>query len=342
MIQGPALAEPLLLELARAVLERRRPPAPAREVPGVAARLPVRGRRGAARLRCRPSRCRELDAIDCRVTIVGIRNTRELSGIDPARMRPSEASRPVMERFMERSAAGELRWLVTAYPCDASPRTPSMSLAGTRTSSSGPAGCDLDDPVAAWREFAEKLQRRWPSGWPRCASCGCVAEDTDLTVGVAGRTWITVRRPTATSPTARCSPARRDATRATCGSRFPAVYGGREVDDVRLRFEDGRVVAARGRRGRGPAAQMLDDRRRRVASWASSRSAPTTTSSASPSTPFRREDRRHVPRRVGAGYPETGSTNESGLHWDMVCDLRDGGEIHADGELIYRDGRFLP
>ena len=45
---------------------------------------------------------------------------------------------------------------------------------------------------------------------------------------------------------------------------------------------------------------------------------------------------------VGAGYPETGSTNVSALHWDMVCDLRGGGEIHADGELIYRDGRFLP
>ena len=44
---------------------------------------------------------------------------------------------------------------------------------------------------------------------------------------------------------------------------------------------------------------------------------------------------------LGAGYPDTGSINVSGLHWDMVCDLRSGGEIHADGELIYRDGRFL-
>jgi aminopeptidase len=45
---------------------------------------------------------------------------------------------------------------------------------------------------------------------------------------------------------------------------------------------------------------------------------------------------------LGAGYPETGSTNASGLHWDMVCDLRSGAEIHADGEPIFRDGRFLP
>jgi aminopeptidase len=45
---------------------------------------------------------------------------------------------------------------------------------------------------------------------------------------------------------------------------------------------------------------------------------------------------------VGAGYPESGSTNTSALHWDMICDLRSGGEILADGEVIYRDGRFLP
>ena len=45
---------------------------------------------------------------------------------------------------------------------------------------------------------------------------------------------------------------------------------------------------------------------------------------------------------LGNSYPETGGKNVSALHWDMVCDLRDGGEIHADGEVIYRDGKFLP
>src|SRR4029077_7156116 len=45
---------------------------------------------------------------------------------------------------------------------------------------------------------------------------------------------------------------------------------------------------------------------------------------------------------LGAGYPTTGSLNRSALHWDMVCDMRDGGEIYADGELIYSAGKFLP
>ena len=44
---------------------------------------------------------------------------------------------------------------------------------------------------------------------------------------------------------------------------------------------------------------------------------------------------------VGAGYPETGNSNESGLHWDMVCDLRQGGTITVDGEVISKDGKFV-
>ena len=43
---------------------------------------------------------------------------------------------------------------------------------------------------------------------------------------------------------------------------------------------------------------------------------------------------------VGACYPETGGKNQSGLHWDMVCDLRAGGEIFIDGDRLSHNGRF--
>jgi aminopeptidase len=44
---------------------------------------------------------------------------------------------------------------------------------------------------------------------------------------------------------------------------------------------------------------------------------------------------------LGTAYPESGGLNRSALHWDMICDLRTGSEVYADGELVYRDGRFL-
>jgi aminopeptidase len=43
---------------------------------------------------------------------------------------------------------------------------------------------------------------------------------------------------------------------------------------------------------------------------------------------------------VGAGYPESGSENRSAIHWDMVCDLRQGGEVWVDGILFSKDGKF--
>ena len=40
---------------------------------------------------------------------------------------------------------------------------------------------------------------------------------------------------------------------------------------------------------------------------------------------------------LGRSYPETGGTNESAIHWDMICDLRDGGRLTADGEPVQID-----
>ena len=43
---------------------------------------------------------------------------------------------------------------------------------------------------------------------------------------------------------------------------------------------------------------------------------------------------------LGAGYPDSGSTNQSAIHWDMICDLRDGGTVLVDGEPFLKDGAF--
>jgi len=43
---------------------------------------------------------------------------------------------------------------------------------------------------------------------------------------------------------------------------------------------------------------------------------------------------------LGSGYPETGSKNESAIHWDFLCDMSEGGEIVVDDQLVYENGRF--
>ena len=54
-----------------------------------------------------------------------------------------------------------------------------------------------------------------------------------------------------------------------------------------------------------------------------------------------REAARAVHLAVGASYPESGGVNESAVHTDMVCDLRRGGRLEVDGEVLQEDGAFV-
>ena len=44
---------------------------------------------------------------------------------------------------------------------------------------------------------------------------------------------------------------------------------------------------------------------------------------------------------LGSGFEQTGGRNESGLHWDLICDLREDGEVYADGDLVWKAGSFV-
>ena len=44
---------------------------------------------------------------------------------------------------------------------------------------------------------------------------------------------------------------------------------------------------------------------------------------------------------VGQSYIQTGGKNQSTIHWDMIADMTEGGEIYADEEMIYQNGKFL-
>jgi aminopeptidase len=44
---------------------------------------------------------------------------------------------------------------------------------------------------------------------------------------------------------------------------------------------------------------------------------------------------------LGSGYPETGSRNKSMIHWDMICGMKEDSEMILDGEIVYRNGKFI-
>jgi aminopeptidase len=340
-IGGPVLAEPLLVELVRAALE-------VGAVPRI--RLTVEGtdqaflsRAGEEQLAwLSPLIMKEAETLDARIAVLASWNTRELSDIEPARMAArSDASGPALETTMERAARGELNWCVTAFPCAAFAQDADMSLADYEDFVYQAGWMHLADPAAAWRSFADKLNQV-AARLSGTKTLRMVAEDTDLTLGVDGRVWKgsygTHNFPDGEVFTGPVEGATSGDVRFT----FPAIYAGREVEDVRLRFEGGRVVKSEAVAGGDLLAQMLalDDGASTLGEFAIGTNYGI--ERFTKQILFDEKIGGTVHMAAGAGYPETGSQNRSALHWDMVCDMRSGGEIYADGELIYSAGKFLP
>jgi aminopeptidase len=340
LIQGPALAEPLLVELNRAALRRGAVPRTRVTLEGLDSAYLARA--SDRQLSWLPSYALpEMEAIDARISVIGTWNTRELTGIDPARLAARQSAvRPVMERFMERSAADTLRWCVTAFPCDALAQESDMSLDAYTDFLFRAGWLDAADPVAAWQAFAVRLDalRELLQGVDELR---LVAEDTDLRLRVGGRTWSASKGlhnfPDGEVFTGPLETATEGDVRFT----FPAMIGGREVADIRLRFEGGRVVRSEARSGQEYLRQMLamDDGAGVLGEFAIGANYAVDRYTKQILLDEKMGGTCHM--ALGAGYPNTGSLNKSALHWDMVCDLRSGGEIHADGRPIYRDGRFL-
>jgi aminopeptidase len=277
---------------------------------------------------------------DVWIVLDGPENTKHLSGADPAKMAQRVRARePYQTRYLERSHRGEFRWVLCGFPTEASAQAAGMSLSGFEELVYGAAFLDADDPLAAWQRFGERLDRI--GAFAGKTELRVVAEDTDLSLVVGGRTWIPSKGmanlPDGEVFTGPVEPS----VEGTIRFSFPATIRGRQADDVRLRFEGGDVVEATATRGEDFLREMIsmDDGARRVGEFAFGLNDAVTEYTGSLLLDEKIGGTVHL--ALGRSVPGTGGENASALHWDMVCDLRRGGEVYADGELVYRDGVFL-
>jgi aminopeptidase len=339
-IEAPSAAAPLVREVYRRVLAAGAHPLPRIGIEGMLENLMLDG--SDAQLDwVNPARRDDIEEVDARVVIMAPSNTRSLTQVDAAKeARHHLALEPQRNRYLERSASGELSWVLTLFPTHAAAQDAGMSLSEFEDFVYGAGFLDSDDPVAEWERFGERLERVG-SFLDGVSELRVVAEDTDLRVGVQGRKWIRSRGQENFPDGEVFTGPVETSVDGTIRFTYPAIFQGREVDDVRLRFERGEVVEATASRGEDLLREMvaIDEGARRVGEFAFGLNEAV--------TEFTREilfDEKlggTVHLALGTAYPETGSTNRSALHWDLICDLRNGGEVYADGELAYRDGAFL-
>lgn len=288
----------------------------------------------------------EVDTIDVSIGLWAETNTKSLSGADPARQSiASSARKPIFKVFMDRAAKNELRWCGTLYPTLASAQDAEMSLRHYENFVFNAGYLDKDDPIAEWRRIEGQQQRivDFLNGKKKVRFQS--SNGTDLTVNVEGMTWINCcghhnfpDGEVFTGPNLNASDG---GANGTVRYSFPAVHRGREVHDIELVFEKGRVVQATASKNQDFLNQMLDQDAGGRAMGEIAIGTNYQVQQYTKNTLFDEKIGGTFHAAVGAGYPETGNHNESGLHWDMVCDLREGGTITVDGQVISKDGAFV-
>ena len=284
----------------------------------------------------------EVEELDAIVTIWSDRNTRALTAADPGRVsRRIGSRRQLINRFWERIDADEASWVGTRFPTEAHAQDAEMSLPEYEEFVYGACHVrDDEDPVAHWRQVSVELGA--------CArelegvrELRIVGPDTDLRLGVEGRKWIAadgkLNMPDGEIFT---SPVETE-TEGEIRFSFPAIFHGRGVEDVRLRFEGGRVVAAEAKTANDYLQSLLDmDEGARIlgeCAFGMNYEIDRFTRDIL----FDEKIGGTIHLALGASFKKVGGQNDSGLHWDMICDLRPDGEVYADGELVWKAGKFL-
>jgi len=288
-----------------------------------------------------PSRLEELRRVDVRIVLEAETNTRALSDVDPRRQAVAARAREELRAInFERAAAGELRWLITAVPTNAAAQEAQMPLGEYERFVYRAGFLDREDPVAEWQRFGAQLGSlaEWLGARRELR---VVSNGTDLALGVGGRTWIPCDGKENFPDGEIFTAPLEDGVEGEIHFSYPASYQGRLIEGIRLRFAGGEVVEASASRGGEFLEQMLavDDGARRVGEFAFGLNEAI--GEFTHNTLFDEKMGGTVHLALGRAYPESGGLNTSALHWDLVCDLRSGSEVYADGELVYRDGRFL-
>ena len=264
------------------------------------------------------------------ITVSAPENTREASAIPAERMLvANKAYRPIMERIVK----GDLAWIGCQFPCPALAQDAGMSLSQFEDFLYGACLVDWDAERARMERVKERLDA--------ADELRVVADGTDLTLSLAGREGK-IDAGGANMPGGEVfySPLEDSAHGTISFGEFPAVYEGRELRGIRLRFERGVAVEATAQSEQEFLSETLasDDGARRLGEIGFGCNPGVTRYMRN--VLFDEKINGTVHLALGNGFEFLGGTNESVIHWDIVKDLRDGGRLYADGDLVQENGEW--
>jgi len=281
----------------------------------------------------------DIETCAARLAIRGDENLATLAGVDPARLAVGrKARKPLMDIFMQRKGRGELKACLTQYPTNASAQEAGMSLAEYADFVFAACFCDQPDPIAAWKKLSAE-QQHYVDFLNKVKTLRVEGPGTDLSLSVEGRKWVNSDgKANFPSGEVFTGPVE-DSAAGRITFDVPTLFQGRAVEGIELEFRAGKVVRASAARGGDMLQSGLDtdERSRFLGEFAFGLNYGITRPTRN--ILFDEKIGGTIHLAIGAGYPETGSTNRSGIHWDMIKDMKQG-RVYADGSLVYESGRF--
>jgi aminopeptidase len=275
-----------------------------------------------------PQDLAEMERIDAYLNIQAPDNTRALAEIDPARIaRAARARAPIQEVRLGK------RWCGTLWPTPALAQEAGMSDDDFAAFVNRALFLDRPDPVSAWRDLSDR-QSKIVDRLSTVSEIRIEADGTDLRLRVDGRTWINSNgRRNMPSGEVFTGPLEDSAT-GTIRFTIPSSPRGVLVEGVTVTFENGQVTRAAADRGQDylDAALATDAGARFLGELGIGANAGIDRPTGSILLDEKMAGTVHL--ALGRSYPETGGRNASALHWDLICDLRNGGRLTADGEPI--------
>ncbi len=345
LIEATTLAEPLVRALYIKILEAGGHPVPLLQLPDMFfpghEDLLLRYGNDAQLDFVPPLQKLAYDHFESRIRIHSASNTRSQSSLDPSRaQRRGQAVGVITETQMRRGANGSLKWVTTIFPTEAYAQEAEMSYLDYEDFIFRSCHLNEDDPVAYWRKVHEEQERaiRWLQGKSQVVLRG---PNVDLTLSIKGRTFInscgTHNMPDGEIYTGPVEESVNGWVRFT----YPAIYGGVAVEGAELTFSNGRLTRAQATKNQAYLLQMVetDPGARYLGEFAIGTNFEINRFTGHILLDEKIGGSFHM--ALGAGYPETGSKNKSAIHWDFICDMRTDSEILVDGELFYKDGRFV-
>jgi aminopeptidase len=268
-------------------------------------------------------------------------NTRGLAGIDPAKQAVrNKVDGSITEVQMRRGAAKEFKWVTTLFPTQAYADEAGMSLKEFEDFVYNAVHANEDDPIAYWTRV-EQEQKKVVERFEGHDKVVLRGPNVDLMLSIKDRTFVNAAGEHNMPDGEIFTGPVEDSLNGWVRYTYPVIKDGRVVEGVELKFVEGQVLAAKADSNENYLQQMLDTDpgARRVGEFAIGTNFEINRFTGNILFDEKIGGSFHM--ALGAGYPETGSQNKSQIHWDMICDMRQDAEILVDGEVVYKDGKFV-